>query len=1122
MGERIHSTRYSADSDSADSAADQESSSRTFLSALQPNADYSRKLVNRRQLDQCTKPARMITRGNSKKRKRTRTSQSAENDHQQVMVLLKNNNNNNQDSFTQTQSRSSASSSQDTSTTHSANYYINQASKTQLLRLRRDQLIQLIKTTTLLLGTMSCEHLSSSHPNLSLLLETNGLNSRDQEENPLSQPCPMTRLQTRVKSLPDRNPNDSSRARPQQRKSTTELDSTLPMTTTRKTRSATQANNQSMINSSSSNTVKFIGHRSGGPTPIAYRTRRSSNHRSVTRPSFSVKSRNARGTTTPNNRSLSQHELITPTRSSTTRKLRNGKVIPLKRMIGDPAHDDDDEDLSLSLANTSSTTTTTSEHLSTEDHPDQDGPETIDVCSTHSNQSSNSDDDHFDIAEDDDDAIQIDSEEEEQEGDDDDDETLVDLSQATSKGLLRLKRDNLVKLCEEREIEAEGTKKDLVQHLLAWRNTNEVPSSDLPHHPSSPDTSMHSEEKEEDSTPTAKSSSVSVLPTGEGTCSRPIILESSTNIPKGSGSTKNNVENLGELLDLESLNLQDKEIQSDQLTKLELIGSGGFKDVYRGIYKRIIPVAIAEIRGHLTEMDLKELRILRDLRHLNIVRFIGVCVPIHPLPSSSTELETSLDPTTSTKTPPIMVVTEICTNGDLFDYLRKTSNPGLLVICNIFKDICNGLKYLHSTHVATGKTIIIHRDLKSSNVLITSNGVAKLNDFGLARIKNSTRSMVKSLVGTVNWQAPELWVAHPRYNEKVDVYSAGLVLWEMLQWHQPIKRYPFEGQICRYQSGEDIPPGPSNPNNLQGADEEKDERLDRDEKENEKKQIRAKAEENRKKEMIVGHLGNLPVEVIELIAVYVAIQVPFRPPTSLLNFATINERFYQLLRPEQNDQLYASIFRNLFDVEALQRRFRNFSSSPTYPSKTQTCTPFPTDQHTLTNDLNPSLEGSDPNHCYCHGNAERGDSADDQNEPVNEVHAQLKNASDRDDDDDDLKTPPEDNVDDDGCKGGGGGGRRGGEEKAEVEGSSGGCCTGYCQATIFEEERKTRTTTKTDGNVCNNHLAAAYFERLDLFQRMRIFAAIPLRTILMNDALPTWNHTRISLLFTYLATMPCP
>ena len=53
--------------------------------------------------------------------------------------------------------------------------------------------------------------------------------------------------------------------------------------------------------------------------------------------------------------------------------------------------------------------------------------------------------------------------------------------------------------------------------------------------------------------------------------------------------------------------------------------------------------------------------------------------------------------------------------------------------------------------------------------------------------------MIRSLVGTVNWQAPELWVPHPRYNEKVDVYSVGLVFWETLQWHQPVKRYPFEG-----------------------------------------------------------------------------------------------------------------------------------------------------------------------------------------------------------------------------------------------------------------------------------------------------------------------------------------
>lgn len=103
-------------------------------------------------------------------------------------------------------------------------------------------------------------------------------------------------------------------------------------------------------------------------------------------------------------------------------------------------------------------------------------------------------------------------------------------------------------------------------------------------------------------------------------------------------------------------------------------------------------------------------------------------------------------------------------------------------------DVAKGLDYLHKRKPAT-----IHRDMKSSNVLITAKGVAKIADFGLARVRNSTRSIIKSLVGTVNWQAPELWVAHPRYNEKVDVYSAAMVFWECLQWHLPTKRYPFEG-----------------------------------------------------------------------------------------------------------------------------------------------------------------------------------------------------------------------------------------------------------------------------------------------------------------------------------------
>ncbi|KEI40814.1 uncharacterized protein L969DRAFT_46102 [Mixia osmundae IAM 14324] len=224
----------------------------------------------------------------------------------------------------------------------------------------------------------------------------------------------------------------------------------------------------------------------------------------------------------------------------------------------------------------------------------------------------------------------------------------------------------------------------------------------------------------------------------------------------------------GDALDLESLDLLDKEIPHDKLHKLEKIGSGGFKDVYAGRYRNV-KVAIGDLRGHLTENDIKELGLLRDLRHPNVVRFIGISIP-------------------PTRDIPCMIVTELCQNGDLFDYIRNVPAPPLTKMIGIMLDIAKGIQYLHNRTPS-----IIHRDIKSSNVLITHRGVAKLTDFGLARVKNTTRSMIKSLVGTVNWQAPELWVAHPRYNQTVDVYSAALVYWEILTWHLPSKKYPFEG-----------------------------------------------------------------------------------------------------------------------------------------------------------------------------------------------------------------------------------------------------------------------------------------------------------------------------------------
>ncbi|BGO97597.1 TKL/TKL-ccin protein kinase [Rhodotorula toruloides ATCC 204091] len=355
------------------------------------------------------------------------------------------------------------------------------------------------------------------------------------------------------------------------------------------------------------------------------------------------------------------------------------------------------------------------------------------------------------------------------------DEDEIDLATATSTTLNRYRKDDLVRLCEERELDKEGTKPQLIKALLEWRDKDVDASSPASIASSGSTVSNVSTETARGETKTQALNAVGHASNRTSGAKTPLLMRPDHSAsPEKPQTPEHSKEHEHQedvnTLDLESLQLQDKEIQPDKLTRLERIGSGGFKDVYKGKFRNRT-IAICDIRGHLTDMDIKELGLLRDLRHTNIVQFIGVSIPKQPSPI------------------PVMIITELCANGDLFDYIRKTDPPPFTAMLEILLGLSRGIEYLHLR-----KPTIIHRDIKSSNVLITHDGVAKIADFGLARIKTSTKSMIRSLVGTVNWQAPELWSPHPRYNEKVDVYSAGLVFWEVLQWHQAVKRYPFEGQ----------------------------------------------------------------------------------------------------------------------------------------------------------------------------------------------------------------------------------------------------------------------------------------------------------------------------------------
>ncbi|EGR33770.1 kinase domain protein, partial [Ichthyophthirius multifiliis] len=132
------------------------------------------------------------------------------------------------------------------------------------------------------------------------------------------------------------------------------------------------------------------------------------------------------------------------------------------------------------------------------------------------------------------------------------------------------------------------------------------------------------------------------------------------------------------------------------------------------------------------------------------------------------------------------MITEYLNEGSLFDHLHCLNTDfSQTQIIRILEDIALGMRYLHGIKV-------MHCDLKSSNVLIDENWNVKLCDFGLSRIKSKLNKQKKQqketfLIGTPQWMAPEVMRREP-YQEHSDVYSFGMILWEMIN-----KQIPYKG-----------------------------------------------------------------------------------------------------------------------------------------------------------------------------------------------------------------------------------------------------------------------------------------------------------------------------------------
>lgn len=128
--------------------------------------------------------------------------------------------------------------------------------------------------------------------------------------------------------------------------------------------------------------------------------------------------------------------------------------------------------------------------------------------------------------------------------------------------------------------------------------------------------------------------------------------------------------------------------------------------------------------------------------------------------------------------PEFCLLTEFMSRGSLFDIIgdeKLDFNWSRKV--SIALDVAKGLLYLHSRQPP-----IVHRDIKSLNVLVTKDWKATVADFGLTKIKD--KAMLATRCGSPAWSAPEVLRGEP-YDEKADVFSYGIVLWEILSRSRP-------------------------------------------------------------------------------------------------------------------------------------------------------------------------------------------------------------------------------------------------------------------------------------------------------------------------------------------------
>uniref|UniRef100_A0A8C6PG62 receptor protein-tyrosine kinase n=1 Tax=Nothobranchius furzeri TaxID=105023 RepID=A0A8C6PG62_NOTFU len=207
-----------------------------------------------------------------------------------------------------------------------------------------------------------------------------------------------------------------------------------------------------------------------------------------------------------------------------------------------------------------------------------------------------------------------------------------------------------------------------------------------------------------------------------------------------------------------------QEIDVSFISIERIIGAGEFGEVCCGPLrlpgKREIQVAIKTLKAGYTEQQrrdfLWEASIMGQFNHPNIIRLEGVV----------------------TKSKPVMIITEYMENGSLDTFLKKNDGQFTVIqLVGMLRGIASGMRYLSDMGY-------VHRDLAARNILVNSNLVCKVSDFGLSRVLEDDAEAAYTTRGgkiPIRWTAPEA-IAYRKFTSASDVWSYGIVMWEVMSY----------------------------------------------------------------------------------------------------------------------------------------------------------------------------------------------------------------------------------------------------------------------------------------------------------------------------------------------------